>query len=378
MGISRAQAWIAAACLAAAALTGCGPHIEVPAPPTDPAIAEREAAAFVDGMRPRRAGTPVIAVLALNEGTETTDFLLTHAVLRRAGIAQVQAVAPRAGKVSLYPALQVDGAMALADFDLAHPQGADYVIVPAMSDPEAPALAAWLRRQAERGARVIGVCVGAVVVAHAGLLDHRRFATHWHSRKDVLERHPTAVYVPHQRYVVDRGVATTTGITASVPAMLALVEAIAGRAKAQALADEIGAGAWTPAHDSTRFGLTFGRAAEYLLNKAAFWRREDWKVEVRDGIDDIALAFAADAWSRTGRVDVAAVSPTGPVKLRSGLVLDAATASPADGRVPLDPALTPMQQLDRTLCRIGELHGSARRDWVMQELEYPVQPACAA
>ena len=246
----------------------------------------------------------MVAVLALNEGTEMTDFLLPHAVLQRAGVADVQAVAPRRGRVSLYPALQVEVAQDLAGFDQAHPSGADYVIVPAMRDDNDPAITAWLKQQADRGARIIGVCAGALVVGRAGLLDGRRFATHWYYRSTLLERHPSAIYVPHQRYVIDRDVATTTGITASVPTMLALVEAIGGREKAQALAAELGVTSWTPAHDSSPFGLNAGRTWNYVLNKAAFWRHERWSVDVQDGMDDIALALAADAWSRTGRVSV--------------------------------------------------------------------------
>ena len=40
--------------------------------------------------------------------------------------------------------------------------------------------------------------------------------------------------------MIDRGVATTTGITASMPMSLTLIEAIAGRDKAQAVGWDIG------------------------------------------------------------------------------------------------------------------------------------------
>ena len=275
-------------------------------PPTqaNAAMAERQAQAFVEALKPRRSHRPVVAVLALNEGTETTDFLLPHAVLQRAGIADVRAVARRHGRVLLYPALQVEVTQDLASFDQAYPSGADYVIVPAMRDDNNSTLTTWLKRQADRGARIIGVCVGALVVGRAGLLDGRRFTTHWYYRRSVLERHPRAIYVPDQRYVIDRDVATTTGITATMPTMLALVEAIGGRGKAQALAGELGVDSWSPAHDSSLFGLNASRAWSYLLNKAAFWRHERWSADVRDGMDDIALALAADAWSRTGRVSI--------------------------------------------------------------------------
>src|SRR5689334_3015182 len=91
----------------------------------DAAVKELHAQPFVDALKPRRPGTPVAAVLAVNEGTETTDFLLPHAVLRRAGVADVQAVAPQRGRVALDPVLQVEVAQDLAGFDRTYPWGAD-------------------------------------------------------------------------------------------------------------------------------------------------------------------------------------------------------------------------------------------------------------
>jgi transcriptional regulator GlxA family with amidase domain len=362
--------------LSVLALTGCGDTSTPPAPPTSAATVERQAQAFVEALKPRRAGKPVIAVVALNQGTETTDFLLTHAVLQRAGVGEVQAVAPSRGRVRLYPALEVDGVHDFAAFDRAHPAGADYVIIPAMRDDDDATMIAWLRRQAAHGARIVSVCAGALVSASAGFLDGRRFTTHWYYRKAVLDAHPAAVYVPNQRYVVDRDVASATGISASVPTMLALVEAIGGREKAQAVASDLGVRSWSPAHDSSLFGLDARRRWNFVLNAIAFWRHERWAVDVHDGIDDIALAFATDAWSRTGRVSVEA-SAAGPVRLRSGLML---VAHPVDGRrprLPLAARLEPVRQLDRTLCEIAERFGAERQEWVRMELEYPgIAPSC--
>jgi len=354
----------------ALALTGRAAGVPLPSGQGDATVAERQAQAFVDALKPhRRPAKSVIAIVALNEGTEMTDFLLPHAVAQRAGVADVQPVAPRWGRVLLYPGLQLEVARDLASFDKAYPSGADYVIVPAMTDDNNPAITAWLKQQADRGARILGVCAGALVVGRAGLLDGRRCTTHWYFRRILLKRHPRAVYVPHQRYVIDGSVATTTGITASVPAMLALVEAIGGREQAQALATELGIASWGAAHDSSLFGLTARRAWNYLLNKAAFWRHERWNVDVWDGMDDIPLAFAADAWSRTGRVSIEAAA-SGPVALCSGLVLLAQPAAEGASRLPLTSNLKPVQQLDRTLSEIAERFGAARSEWVMMELEY--------
>ncbi len=331
-------------------------------------------------MRPRRGeGRPVVVVLALNEATETTDLLLTHAVLQRSGVAEVRVVAPRRGPVRLYPALQVEAELDLAGFERAHPDGADYVVVPAMEPDDDPEVTAWLRRQAAGGSRVVGVCAGALVVGNAGLLEGRRFATHWYYRDRVLERHPGAAWVRDRRYVVDGGVATTTGITASVPAMLALVEALGGRERARTLADELGVDAWSPAHDSAGFGLTAARRWGYIVDTLAFWRREQRFVDVRDGSDDIALALATDAWSRSAVVEVEAAAAGPSVRLRSGLVLAARSGVAPDApRVPLDTGVAPVRQLERTLCDIERRYGAQRRDRVEQEMEFPRRgDACA-
>ncbi len=361
--------------IAALFLAGCGADTKMPPAPVDPALREQQTQAFVHAMKPHRAGRPVVAIVALSEGTETTDFLLTHAVLQRADVADVKAVASRRGRVALFPALQVEVPEDFEGFDRVHPSGADYVVVPAMSNDADPAVTAWLRRQAERGARIVGVCNGTLVVGSAGLLDGRRFAGHWSSRSKVLERHPGTSHVPHQRYLVDRGVATTTGITASIPVALALVEAIGGRDKAAAVAAELGANSWSPEHDSTPFALTVRRGASYLLNKARLWSHEQWGVDVHNGMDDVALALTADAWSRTGRVSVHAESASSDsVALRSGMMLIAERSSGERPRLPLTTAMKPLQQLDATLCQIQERFGISRREWVVLEMEYSGAP----
>ena len=63
--------------------------------------------AFIAAMRPPPE-RPVIAILASNGGTETTDFLVPFSVLQRANVATVEAIAPRRGPVPLMPALTVD------------------------------------------------------------------------------------------------------------------------------------------------------------------------------------------------------------------------------------------------------------------------------
>jgi putative intracellular protease/amidase len=218
---------------------------------------------------------------------------------------------------------------------------------------------------------VIGICRGARVLGNAGLLDGRRFTGHWSDRQRLQRRHPGATHVPNQRYLIDRDVATSTGITASVPTMLALVEAIGGRAKVEPLASGLGMVSWAPAHETNLFELNARRRWNYVVNKAtAFWGHQRWAADVHDGTDDIALALAADAWERTSRISVSAASPISPVTLRSGLKLFTEPAPRDAPRFPLAPELKPMQQLDRTLSEIAARFTPSRHEWVLLEMEY--------
>ncbi len=205
-----------------------------------PLVPQAEADAMLASLRPTKRERPLVAVIGINDATETTDYLVPTGILRRADVADVMMLATRPGPVQLYPALKVEPDATITEFDANHPDGADYVIVPAMSRDDDPAALAWLRSQAEKGAKIIGICAGAKVVGASGLLDGRRATTHWYYLSEMLGRSPTIEYVADRRMVSDGNVATTTGITASMPMMLTLIEAIAGRNKAEAAARDLG------------------------------------------------------------------------------------------------------------------------------------------
>ena len=337
------------------------------------AVSETERQAMLTALQPPKRARPLVAVVGLNEATETTDYLLTAGTLRRADVADVFLLATGPGPVQLYPALAVHADQTVADFDARYPDGADYVIVPAMSRDDDPIVLTWLRAQADKGALIIGVCAGAKVVATAGLLDGKRATTHWYYREELLEKHPLITYVPNRRMVVDHGVATTTGITASMPMMLSLIEAIGGRRKATDVARELGMAAWDARHASESFDFTRPFATTVLGNTLAFWRREQIAIELRPGMDEVSLALMADAWSRTYRSKAVTFSATGAaVESRHGfrIIPDENIATKHGNHV---SALErkPADALDQTLADIAARYGERTADVVAMQLEYP-------
>jgi putative intracellular protease/amidase len=339
-----------------------------------PAIASSEADTMLAALEPKRQ-RPVIAIVGINDATESTDYLMPYGILRRADVADVMLLATRPGPVALYPArLQVDPHATIADFDAQHPDGADYVIVPAMSRDDDPAAVDWIRSQANKGATIVGVCAGAKVVGDAGLLDGRRATTHWYYVRELRKRHPTVHYVADRRLVVDGRIMTTTGITASMPMALTLIEAIASRDRAEAVGRELGVTAWNARHASRAFQFTRPFALTAIRNTMAFWNREQLGIELTPGIDEVSLALVSDAWSRTYRSRVVTFSRTGDaVQTRGGvrIVPGVGATTWTETRVPPAVDQVPARALDDALRGIAARYGTRTADFVAMQLEYP-------
>jgi len=339
-----------------------------------PPIPPDEVEATLSALKPPKRPRPLIAIIGINDATETTDYLMPTGILRRADIADVVALATESGPVTLFPVLTVEPDLTVANFDVRYPEGADYVIVPAMSRDDDPAALQWIRSQAAKGAIIIGVCAGAKVVAETGLLDGKRATTHWYYLDEMLGNHSTIRYVPDRRLVVDDDVITTTGISASMPMALTLIEAIAGRHKAESIAQDLGLTHWDARHDSNAFTFTRPFALTAMRNTLAFWKHETFGMELQPGVDEVALALIADAWSRTYRsraVMFASTAGARPTRNGIRIVPDEITGSwPAQQRLP-SVREPPARALDRALRSIATRYGRRTADFVAMQLEYP-------
>ena len=103
---------------------------------------------------------------------------------------------------------------------------AGLVIVPSWRDdltrpPEA--LLNALRQAHKRGARIVGLCLGAFVLAEAGLLDGRPATTHWNLVPAFAERYPQVQLDPQVLYMDDGDVVTSAGTAAAIDCCLHLM-----------------------------------------------------------------------------------------------------------------------------------------------------------
>ncbi|MGH6643764.1 MAG: DJ-1/PfpI family protein [Bradyrhizobium sp.] len=374
----RRVKWIGLGAVALSAIIFGGWILSLPPTPSRaaaPPIAKEEADAVVTALKPPKRRRPLIAIIGINDATETTEYLMPYGILRRADVADVVTLATKPGPMTLFPVLKVEPQATVTEFDAQHPDGADYVIVPAMSRDDDPSALQWIRSQAAKGAIVIGVCAGAKVVGAAGLLDGKRATTHWYSLGELQGKHPSVHYVADRRLVVDRGVATTTGISASMPMSLTLIEAIAGRARAEAVGRDIGLADWDARHDSSAFKFTRPFALTAMRNVMAFWNREQLGIELSPGVDEVSLALVADAWSRTYRSRAVTFAGTaGALATRNGIriVPDKVAADwQPERRLPAIGNGQPEHALKQALAGIEARYGMPTADFVAMQLEYP-------
>ena len=95
-----------------------------------------------------------------------------------------------------------------------------------------PAAIEWLRQAAAESRRVGSICTGAFLLAHAGLLDGRRAATHWAFADELAKRYPKVNVDPEPIWVQDDNFYTSAGVTAGIDLSLALLEEDHGAALA--------------------------------------------------------------------------------------------------------------------------------------------------
>ncbi|NER84377.1 MAG: transcriptional regulator, partial [Leptolyngbya sp. SIO1D8] len=319
---------------------------------------------------------PVIAVVAENHFTELTDYVIPYGVLSESGVAQVFAIATEQGPIRTFPALQVEAQTTLAEFDAQFSEGADYVVVPAVARNKDPELLKWINGQAQKGATMVGVCDGAWVLAHAGLLDGHKAVGHWFSFKHLEKKFPKTEWIRNTRYIADGNVITTTGVTAAIPVCVALVEAIAGQAQAASLAQRLGISNWDAAHQSQDFQLKVNDIFTAIANGLSFWTHEEIGIPIDSGVDEIALSLIADAYSRTLRSKAFSLSASKqPVITKHGLVIlpdrIEGKGKAVNRTLKLRNTDPPVSSFNATLEEIEQQYGSNTAAFIALQLEYP-------
>ncbi|MER8803492.1 helix-turn-helix domain-containing protein [Mesorhizobium sp. M0184] len=187
---------------------------------TDPAVA---AIAF-DGISPFHLSVPCLVF-----GADRTELGLPRFDFRVCAIED--------GPIRTDAGLTISVPHRLSALD-----DADIVIVPSWKDlgssPPAALIDALLGAH-ERGALIVGLCLGTFAVAATGLLSGRRAATHWAYADQLQELYPDILVEPEVLYIDNGDVVTSAGVAAGLDCCLHVVRARYGAEAALRLARQI-------------------------------------------------------------------------------------------------------------------------------------------
>lgn len=106
-------------------------------------------------------------------------------------------------------------------------------------EPATPGMIDFIREAPRRARRVAAICIGAFVLAEAGVLDERRATTHWLYARDMQKRFPNVKVDEDRIFVTDGPVWTSAGMTAGIDLALAMVEADLGEEAARGIAKKM-------------------------------------------------------------------------------------------------------------------------------------------
>ncbi|NUT22967.1 MAG: helix-turn-helix domain-containing protein [Hamadaea sp.] len=211
----------------------------------------------------------------------------------------ITVAAPEPGRLITSAGYAIDvpaGLEALAEADL--------VVVPWWADPTVaapePVLAA-LRDAHDRGAVVVGLCLGVFVVADSGVLNGRAATTHWKWVDTFRRRFPQVDLRPEELYVDTGDVVTGAGATAGIDTCLHLLARTSGQAVANRVARRIVAAPHRSGGQAQFIELPVPDPGEDPLNRALGWAQSHLDRSL--GIDELAAQahMSRSTFTRTFR-----------------------------------------------------------------------------
>jgi transcriptional regulator GlxA family with amidase domain len=184
------------------------------------------------------------------------------------------------------------------------------------------ALMRLLRRAATHVPRVASVCSGALLLAHAGVLDDRSATTHWSRVRDMQQHYPRVRIEADRIFVRDGKFWTSAGISAGIDLALAMIADDHGPDLARDVARYLVVYAKRPGGQTQHSRLLELGTEDERFTALHVWMRE----RLREDLRVEALAAHMKMSTRTFARAYLAVTSVTPAKAVERLRVEAARA----------------------------------------------------
>jgi transcriptional regulator GlxA family with amidase domain len=346
-------------------------------------------------------GKPTAVVLLAPRGANAADVLAPYEVLAATGAFNLYTVAARRQPVPLTGGLDLVPDLTFEELQGRLGAAPEVIVVPQLHHA-GPPIVHWLQRQrAQDDPLLVSVCVGAGVLAEAGLLDGRPATSHWLGLIGLRRDYPAVRWQEGVRYVDDGDVITTAGVLSGVDGALRVVERMLGQAAAAKAAQAVHWPAYHPGGPAPIPRLRPAPADLVAVLSAGYrWDRPTIGVLLTDGVGEAELASAFRPYTELSYLarPLAVTADGRPVRSRHGLTFapraTLATAAPeldrllvpgaaaaraaAADRLSLPEGLAPVYlhhqpgfAFDAALADIARTRDVATARWVAKTLQYP-------
>ena len=189
------------------------------------------------------------------------------------------------------------------------------------------ALIVAMQRFSKRARRTASVCSGAFVLAAAGLLKHKRAATHWR-RAALLQRlYPDAKVEPDSIWTKDGAIWTSAGISAGIDLALAMIREDLGADIAKSTAREMVVYAQRPGGQSQHSAMLDLAPPDSPFAELSAWIRAHLDADL--SVDQLAARAGMSPRNFARRFSIE--TGTSPAKAVERLRLEAARAAIESG-----------------------------------------------
>lgn len=101
-------------------------------------------------------------------------------------------------------------------------------------------MAEWLRAEHKKGTEIATMCIGSLLLAHAGLLENQACTTHWAGVETMMERFPKTCMQADKTMTQNDGIYTAGGAFSSMQLIFFFIEKYCGRETALVLSKMAG------------------------------------------------------------------------------------------------------------------------------------------
>jgi transcriptional regulator GlxA family with amidase domain len=218
---------------------------------------------------------------------------------------------------------------------VAEARGLDTLFViagPVSAETPPPDVVGFVAGAADATRRIASVCVGAFILAAAGLLDGKSVTTHWAWAAKLQARHPGARVDGDRIFTCEGGIWTSAGISTGIDLALAMIEDDLGKAVSRAVARFLVVYQRRTGGQLQYSSLLDNEPDSDRIRRVLTYARENLHLSLT--VADLAEVANLSA-RQFGRAFVAATRST-PAKAVERLRVEAARPRVEDGRETLD------------------------------------------